>query len=560
LLKTVSAETTELRPDNIKKHISTGTWLIEHFSPYCPHCQNFAPHWKKATDEFNDLAKEYDLYFGTIDCSTQGDLCDEHEVMAYPTLQLWEDGKKVERYTAKTAYEPLVEYIQTKIDMKKSLKAEKDEEELGEEDENLIELKDDQEAEIETEELSEQEQEEEEVVAALALPNPEGISVNMDGTQLKEIASGSTPWFIKFYAPWCGHCKALAPTWTQMATQLQGQVNVGEVDCQALPAVCQEYGVQGFPTLKMLGNGEPVQYLSDRSLASLTQFALSHSGPAVKKVDFNELIQHLAVKDVAIVYLLNEAKGHVPVLVESMASEHAATLPFYASSDEASFKRFGVSPSDLPVLLIAKDNSFQVYGSHDFSNTKMAKEALARWIEQEQYPLVTQLGAHNGQAILKGTQPVVLHLYRTKANSKKFHQMAAKAESSSNVIFAEMDYSLWKEYAATKFDVELKEASDQVLIYDAPHYKVYKAGLDHQSFSLDHTETIYEALDHLDQLEGQTVLSPHEELGVSVTNAFAWMGVHWIFSLVSLSALGAFVYRYLTHHSPKRVSAGILPS
>ena len=68
------------------------------------------------------------------------------------------------------------------------------------------------------------------------------------------------------------------------------------------------------------------------------------------------------------------------------------------------------------------------------------------------------------------------------------------------------------------------------------------------------------ALDHLDQLEGQTVLSPHEKLGVSVTNAFAWMGVHWIFSLVSLSALGAFVYRYLTHHSPKRVSAGILPS
>lgn len=37
-------------------------------------------------------------------------------------------------------------------------------------------------------------------------------------------------WFIEFYAPWCGHCKALAPEWDSAAAALNGQVKFGKVD------------------------------------------------------------------------------------------------------------------------------------------------------------------------------------------------------------------------------------------------------------------------------------------------------------------------------------------
>jgi len=95
---------------------------------------------------------------------------------------------------------------------------------------------------------------------------------NFDAT----VAKGR--WFVKFFAPWCGHCKRMAPDWIELSTKLPTSVaNVAEVDCPANPITCERFDVHGYPSLKMLSKSEGfvVPYEGDRKPAALEAFARS---------------------------------------------------------------------------------------------------------------------------------------------------------------------------------------------------------------------------------------------------------------------------------------------
>ncbi|CAF4148602.1 unnamed protein product, partial [Rotaria magnacalcarata] len=64
------------------------------------------------------------------------------------------------------------------------------------------------------------------------------------------VMQSSDIWFVEFYAPWCGHCRNLAPEWKRAATALKGIVKIGAVDADSHKSLGQQYGVSGFPTIK----------------------------------------------------------------------------------------------------------------------------------------------------------------------------------------------------------------------------------------------------------------------------------------------------------------------
>lgn len=82
--------------------------------------------------------------------------------------------------------------------------------------------------------------------------------------------------FVKFFAPWCGHCKAMKPAWDTLMSEFEDSstVLVADVDCIGSgKELCNTVGVQGFPTIKYGDPSNLEDYKGGRDADSLNKFA-----------------------------------------------------------------------------------------------------------------------------------------------------------------------------------------------------------------------------------------------------------------------------------------------
>lgn len=108
------------------------------------------------------------------------------------------------------------------------------------------------------------------------------IPENFDNIVLK---SGK-PALVEFFAPWCGHCKNLAPIYEELGAKFasEGKVSIAKVDADEHKDLGRRFGVQGFPTLKWFDgkSDKPEDYNGGRDLDSLTSFVSEKTGIKVK--------------------------------------------------------------------------------------------------------------------------------------------------------------------------------------------------------------------------------------------------------------------------------------
>jgi protein disulfide-isomerase A6 len=204
----------------------------------------------------------------------------------------------------------------------------------------------------------------------------------------EKVFSTEHVWLVEFFAPWCGHCKNLAPEYEKAANNLKGIVRVGAVNCDEQQELCGTFQVKGFPTIKLFPSKltevpkqkgayhkVPEDYQGPRSAAGLANFALSKLPSFVVPVTSSNLEKFLGQELPKALLFTNKDKTSDLYIALSIDFHHRMVLGEAKHSDKKLVEQYGVT--NFPTLLVIKDGQEPV--KYD---GKLSHEPLFKFLSQ----------------------------------------------------------------------------------------------------------------------------------------------------------------------------------
>nr|XP_031830760.1 protein disulfide-isomerase [Nomia melanderi] len=214
---------------------------------------------------------------------------------------------------------------------------------------------------------------------------------------------------IEFYAPWCGHCKALAPKYAKAAKKLQeidSSVKLAKVDATVEFKLAEMHGINAYPTLKFYRKGAFIDYSDSREVDDIVNWVIKKSGPAAKDLPtVDEAKSFIEAHDIAIVGFFKDVES--PEAKVFMEVGNANDYMFGITSNEEVFKEYGVE--DGKVVLFKKFDE----GKNEFSG-ELSVTQLENFIAVHSFPLVVEFNEHTAPKIFSGDIKSHLLLFLSK--------------------------------------------------------------------------------------------------------------------------------------------------
>ena len=210
----------------------------------------------------------------------------------------------------------------------------------------------------------------------------------LDGKTFEDFVTDNSLVLAEFYAPWCGHCKALAPEYEEAATTLKDKnIALAKVDCTNDQDLCQDYGVEGYPTLKVFRGKDNVSpYAGARKAQAIVSYMTKQAMPAVSLLESSTALEEFKTADkvVLVGYFGADDKTSNATFGE-VAEELRDSFLFGATSDADLAKAEGVKQ---PSIVLYK--SFDE-GKNTFEE-KFDKEEITTFAQTASTPLVGEVG------------------------------------------------------------------------------------------------------------------------------------------------------------------------
>lgn len=235
VLGLVSAQVVDLTPENFDKLVDgSRPAFVEFFAPWCGHCKKLAPEYEIVGEAF----AKTDVLIAKVDADQHRELGNRFDIHGFPTLKFFPKGKKDSpvKYESGRSAEDIINWINKETGANGRIKKAPS---------SVVDLN----------------------------------SENFD----RIVLDSKKDVLVEFYAPWCGHCKKLAPDYEKVAAAFASDENVvvAKIDADHERDIGSRYEVQGFPTLKWFGKNSkasPEEYEGGRDIQSFVDFINQKSG------------------------------------------------------------------------------------------------------------------------------------------------------------------------------------------------------------------------------------------------------------------------------------------
>ncbi|XP_012274364.1 protein disulfide-isomerase [Orussus abietinus] len=203
---------------------------------------------------------------------------------------------------------------------------------------------------------------------------------------------------IEFYAPWCGHCKALAPEYAKAAKELHemgSNIKLAKVDATLETELAEKHGVKGYPTLKFYRSGAVREYGGGRKAEEIVDWLVRKTGPAAKDLpSVEEAKAFIEGNDVAVVGFFKD-----------LESEGAKV--FLETASTIDDHKFGLTNSeDVFAEYETTDGKIVLFKKFDDGKSVFDKELsiknLKSFIAVQSLPILVEFGQDTAQKIFSG--------------------------------------------------------------------------------------------------------------------------------------------------------------
>jgi len=230
---------------------------------------------------------------------------------------------------------------------------------------------------------------------------------------------------VEFYAPWCGHCKNLAPEYAKAADTLAdagSETKLADVDATEAKKLASRFGVKGFPTLKYFVNGKAQDYGGGRSADTIVSWLKKRALPAVSDL-----------ADAAAADALAADNDLVCIGRVAPDSDEAKVLATFADGFRDDCTTGALNEGTVPSFELRMGGETVVMEG-DFT-----QENIEKFFNTERFPLIDEIGPENYKLYMDRGLPIVwLAIDADNADAKAAMEVeAGKYKGELSVVWVD---------------------------------------------------------------------------------------------------------------------------